>query len=505
MDSLYELIKSLSKNEKRYFKIYAEKNSSEEEPLLYLDLFNKIEKLQDFNEKKLKEQLKGNKLLNNFKYNKHYLHRLILKSLALYHSEISANVQIKQSINYAEILYWKGLYKQALKILISAKKKAYQHEKYFLLMEILDWESRIVFSSMDMEKTKLQITNDIQEEMEILKKCIVETEFKFLRTQLHLLIKTKYTPRGKEDLNQYESFKNNPLLDDKKMPESFRSRYDYFVIKGVLHAITGENIPAIEKQKQLVEWIEKNSLQITENPVKYTAALHNYLISLLRMKRYDEFIICLNKLKNVQTETKHIKANIFSTAYVYELMLYVQTGDYKSGLIIVNEVEKGLDLYKEQLNLENYLLFWFLLFVVHFLAGDYSKALFWINKIINDRDEEVRQDIKSVSVIANLILHREMHHFELLEYLIKSAHRDLDKKKRLYKVESTVINFVRSNMTGELSKKQALEGFKKLKQELLPFYNDPYEKTFFEYFDLIAWLDSKIEDKPFAEVLKERN
>ncbi len=39
--------------------------------------------------------------------------------------------------------------------------------------------------------------------------------------------------------------------------------------------------------------------------------------------------------------------------------------------------------------------------------------------------------------------------------------------------------------------------FKKLK-------TDPYEKGAFEYFDFISWLESKIENRPFAEIIKEK-
>jgi hypothetical protein len=47
--------------------------------------------------------------------------------------------------------------------------------------------------------------------------------------------------------------------------------------------------------------------------------------------------------------------------------------------------------------------------------------------------------------------------------------------------------------------KQILVEFKNQLQEVL---KDPYEQAASEYFDFIAWLDAKIENKTFQEMIK---
>ena len=45
-------------------------------------------------------------------------------------------------------------------------------------------------------------------------------------------------------------------------------------------------------------------------------------------------------------------------------------------------------------------------------------------------------------------------------------------------------------------------GFIKLKTDFEKLAEIPSEKIMFQYFDFIAWLESKIKGKPFAEIVK---
>ena len=53
--------------------------------------------------------------------------------------------------------------------------------------------------------------------------------------------------------------------------------------------------------------------------------------------------------------------------------------------------------------------------------------------------------------------------------------------------------------------KDLISRFKDLKSEMIEIAKDPFEKTAFEYFDIISWLNSKIEKRSFAEIIKEKN
>ena len=55
-----------------------------------------------------------------------------------------------------------------------------------------------------------------------------------------------------------------------------------------------------------------------------------------------------------------------------------------------------------------------------------------------------------------------------------------------------------------ITPKDQINACKYLKKQLLLIAQDPYEGQELEHFDLISWLNSKIQNRPFAEVVKEK-
>ena len=120
---LFELIKSLSKSEKRYFKLYSSRHTIGEQNN-YISLFDYIEKMTIYDEDLIFKDFKGEAFINRFSITKGRLYNNILKSLDLFYATHSADAQLYRLINSADILFNKGLYQQAGKMLLSAEKHA---------------------------------------------------------------------------------------------------------------------------------------------------------------------------------------------------------------------------------------------------------------------------------------------------------------------------------------------------------------------------------------------
>ena len=74
---------------------------------------------------------------------KAHLYRQILVSLRMNPSIQNARMQIREQLDFATVLYQKGLYKQSLKILEKAKSIAYRYEEKYLAFEIVELEKVI--------------------------------------------------------------------------------------------------------------------------------------------------------------------------------------------------------------------------------------------------------------------------------------------------------------------------------------------------------------------------
>src|SRR5579871_3806512 len=118
-DALFQLIHSLEKSEKRHFKLYIKRSSSKED-LKIVQLFDALDKMNDYDEKVLLKKLKGTEKPQLYNLRTH-LYKQLLASLRLLKSSDSIDLQLNEQFDYAHILYKKGLFVQSLKILEDRK------------------------------------------------------------------------------------------------------------------------------------------------------------------------------------------------------------------------------------------------------------------------------------------------------------------------------------------------------------------------------------------------
>jgi len=139
----------------------------------------------------------------------------------------------------------------------------------------------------------------------------------------------------------------------------------------------------------------------------------------------------------------------------------------------------------------------------YFANEKYSLALRTVNKILHLPDKGHRSDVLGFARILHLIICYEKQDEELIEYAFKSVYRYLSKKGQLYKFETAILLFVRK-MPKLISEKLVNEAFRSLKKEIESLLKDPMEKRVLTYFDFISWLESKSENRPFADIVHEK-
>ena len=139
-DNLFSLIHSLSPSEKRQFSLYVGRVGVNTDSK-FLNLFKVMSKLRKYDEKHILQNTNITKQqLSNVKA---HLYRQILISLRLNPSHQNVSVQIREQLDFAIILYRKGLYNQSLKLLDRIKHTALFYEEKNMVTEILDWEKII--------------------------------------------------------------------------------------------------------------------------------------------------------------------------------------------------------------------------------------------------------------------------------------------------------------------------------------------------------------------------
>ena len=141
-DPLFLLIKSLEKSEKRNFKLYVKRHSGGED-LKGVQLFDALDKMEEYDEDLL---LKKNKVIRKQQLSnmKAHLYRQLLSSLRLIKNENNIDIQLHEQMDFARILYNKGLYLQSLKVLDKLKDLAQQHNQFTYQQQVVPPMSKLI-------------------------------------------------------------------------------------------------------------------------------------------------------------------------------------------------------------------------------------------------------------------------------------------------------------------------------------------------------------------------
>ena len=139
---------------------------------------------------------------------------------------------------------------------------------------------------------------------------------------------------------------------------------------------------------------------------------------------------------------------------------------------------------------------------LYFGDGNYKKCIEYLQKIIQNKSLEMREDLMCFSRILNLVAHYEAGLDYHLDRLIRSTYRFLIKMNDLHEVQKEMIKFLRD--LPKVYPSDIKAEFKKLRDRLKVYEEHPFERRAFLYLDIISWLESNYENRPVAEIVKEK-
>jgi hypothetical protein len=130
-----------------------------------------------------------------------------------------------------------------------------------------------------------------------------------------------------------------------------------------------------------------------------------------------------------------------------------------------------------------------------------NKALFWLNKVLNDNEPTLRQDIFTYARLFNLVVHYEFGNYDLLEYIVRSTQRFLSKRHRAEGMETVLMEHIKKlARAGDPGVKREL--FRSMLDKFQPLLVDANESLVLKYFDVISWVNAHIEGVPFSTIVR---
>ncbi len=503
-DQLVLLIQSLTKAEKRHFKLYARRNASSADAF-FIKLFEVIDKQKRYNEADIIKRVPGIKKsqLHNLRSK---LYKEVLVSLRQLQRSQKIEITIRELVDFAQVLYTKGLYRQSLNMLEKAKVKALEVHLTALALEITTFEKHIesqhITRSIDTKAEELS-----QSSRSLAALVISETNFSNLSLQLYgLYLKMGHARSKKEETEVKEFFiQNLPKYDENAM--SFYERLYLYQSFVWLYQISQEFAKQYRYARKWVDLFNEHPSVIQYNIPLYLKGLHNLLNSQYLTFQYDRFVESLHELSTFNADHKYqlnendIGLQVMFT-YVHRLNRHFLEGSFSAGVQWVDELDDVLKSGVYNWDLHRNMVFYYKLACIHFSAGDNARAIEYLNQIINQASPKLREDIQCFARILNLIAHYELGNDVLVSYQLKSVYRFLLKMEELNATIAEIFKFLRRtpNMTPDVVKDE----FIALKERLLVVQNKRFEKRAGLYLDIISWLESKIENRPVQDVIAEK-
>ncbi len=501
-DTLFQLVKSLEKGEKRNFKLYVQRNSGNED-LKVVQLFDALDKMDEYNEEQL---LKKNKEIKKQQLSniKAHLYKLILASLRLIEDKNNIDILLHEQLDFARILYNKGLYHQSLKVLDKLKETARQHKQVTFQLQAVFFEKKIealhITRSMENRAEQLSKESDgINSHLTIINKL------SSLALELYSWYIKHGHARDDKDVHAVKSFFESNLPVVNKNDLGFYERLYLYQSYCWYGFILQDLLAYYRNTQKWVDLFDELPAMKTIEAGQYIRGLHNLISAHFNLNNYEKFDETVKRFENFASSEAgtiniNVKIQVFVYLHIAKINKHFLEGTFTEGLQLVPYIEVKLDEYYLHLDRHRVLVFYYKIACLYFGSGNNEKAIDYLNKIINWK-VDLRTDLQCYARLLHLIAHFELGNYNLLEYLIKSVYRFMAKMNNLSTAEEEVFKFIRKSFS--LSPQKLTPAFKSLKEKLEKLQGNPLESRSFMYLDIIAWLESKIRKVPVQDVRKE--
>ncbi len=502
-DALFQLIKSLEKSEKRNFKLYITRNSSSLD-LKSIQLFDAMDKMDEYDEVQL---LNKNKDIRKAQLSnaKAHLYREILSSLRLIRHENNVDIQLHEQLDYARILYNKGLYLQSLRTLDRIKESARDHHQDTFLLEVLFFEKTI--ESLHITRSMQDRADQLAGELDAVNARVrLISQLSNLALQLYSWYIRHGVARNEKDEAAVQEFFEATMPTDLSACVGFYEKlylYQSYVWFGFIRQ---DFLMYYRYTQKWVDLFEREPFMLAVETSQYIKGMHNLLgahFDLMNDQKFRETLKQFEDFSNSDLVKNSVNNRIQTFVYLYisKLNQHFIDGTFTEGLSLVPYIEEKLAEYWIYLDRHRILVFYYKIACLYFGSGDYEKTIDYLNKIINWK-VDLRTDLQCYSRLLHLIAHYELGNVELLEYLTKSVYRFMAKMESLSLVEEEIFKFLRKAF--QVTTARLKPEFGKLLEKLKTYEKSRFETRAFMYLDIISWLESKIAGVPVQDMIREK-
>lgn len=483
--TIFNIIKSLSMNEKRYFKIYCKQHVLNGQNK-YVLLFDLIDQQTVFDDSSIKVELKKHKFsINNFSSDINYLTRILLKCLNEFHSEKTSDLKMKQNLITIEILFYKGLYEECLHLISKTKRIKLAEENKNLLSDLLNWEKKCVGYSKGLLGA-IEVNNKLDLYFDDLKEKKIITDLYYKSYNYKNII-------GKisiENLTtEFENFVIIPLQTEKFKLKTLQSKVFYNLIYANYYKVKNDKENELKYLMKVLLVYDENEEYKFENPLDFIS-IYIRIIDINKKKETSIFYNDLNKLKGfnsvISLQNKVAEERIFLHSNQLELEHLLYINRTNEAFIVLDFLKSAL--IGKKYNVEPYYLIptYYLFAAAYLSIKNFSLALKYINTILNEYNFNQHPKAYIQAEFLNIVIHYELKNYVLVLKFITQLQKKYRPNFRFSFFELEILKAItKVSKNPHIVNEKVV--FTKLKNEIF----DKYEESQLIYNNYLKYIISK--------------
>ena len=443
-DELFQLIKALSKSEKKFFTQYVnlyEKGSSP----LYLQVFNFLNEEPDYSEERLFKKFRDKTFKKNYPVTKHYLKQLIIKTLR--HGDLTIREDRDLMVYLLDIkrLMAKGLIPMAKKMLEKLKAEAYEAEKLSDVIHMITMQRGLI--SMGHYRNQPEVTLDTldAEEDQLFESIKQMRHIMNASIKLHGLMLHENGELPDENLKQIEQLGKLSYLNNVDALTSVKAKHSTLQFWTLYYCALGDYKQYYDYANRKLEFVKSEKLPVTVSNWLVVAYNHFLAASLLAGK-FEGFEDKLKFLEDMELKSQFHDSDRFQTVSIYSLLYYILHNDDEKILKYIEYSQEGLVRLAPFLHRTFTYTLRTIIAYSYLKVGKLDECMKEVNELMALTSGETRRDFVGHVKIINLMLRYRMREYTYLSYLTKNTYRFFVSYLYATPVHKFVIAYLKDSM-----------------------------------------------------------
>jgi hypothetical protein len=489
--AVIRLVKTLSKSEKRQFRLYTRKHVGAKE---YLTLFDLIDKHDFSNREQLEEKFRRSHAGASLDNTARYLLRILTDCLIQTRVKEDDTFQLLYGMLRVNMLKERNLPEEGYRELKKLQQVASATQDRFIsyLFSRHELNHLATFNFPGLTEKKL-----VELQMKA-RNAIKDIRSAHEHYSLYELLKYRLLHTDKAVSEEKKRQLNDLVLSEMsivnaKAGNSLESRKLHLLFQSSFFTNIGDYRSALKTFYQLNGLFEKNKVLWQHPPLDYLAALDGILDSLRTIGHYDEMAFYVAKLSQLDDAAypEYFRYMVRKSVMLYQLLFMMGRGEHAAAVSYIERSDTALLKAYSMADEEKQCELSFCVGLAYYYTGHYKKAQQHINEIVLIGKVSHQSVIYRAARLLNILVHYEGGNLAYLDYEIRSFKRTFQYASARLKIESMLFKTIKAAPSKNTPARNGLL-WDKIRPMLESAEKDKYEMQLRKYFDFPGWIKQQL-------------